>query len=363
MGTLRRKDEHIELSLRHDVEMRQSTWLECVMFVHQALPRHSLDAIDTSVEAFGRRFSLPLLINSLTGGTARGREINERLATVAHEFCIPLALGSIRAAVENSETLESFRVARGVSDDIFLIANIGLAQVLELPASKLADVIRSLEADALAVHLNPLQESLQPEGEPFTCDGFEEKLRELKDELRVPIIVKEVGCGISYEVARALCKLPIDAIDVEGAGGTSFAYIEGLRALAAGDEETHKVALTFKDWGIPTAASVWEVRNALNAAEADVLLIAGGGIRTGLDGARALALGADMFAMARPFLEAACRGVEHVRALVRRVMREFRLTMYLTGARTVSDLRRVPVVILDPLRAWIEQRKAVVCKS
>ena len=358
METLNRKNEHILLALRSECQMDVTTWLECVLIVHQALPKCSLKDIDTSITLFGRKFSLPLMINAITGGTEKAKQINERLATVAHEFNIPLMLGSIRPALECKEALESYSVARKFND-IFLIINIGIAQLNKQNMRKIVDLAQELEANAIAIHLNALQESLQPEGDTFSGEEFVNKLNELKEESKLPIIVKEVGCGISYEVAEILCNAKIDAIDVEGAGGTSFAYIEGLRAKRKGNDVDYEIAMNFKNWGIPTAASILEVKKAIETKNRKIHLIAGGGIQTGIDGMKAIALGADAFAMARKFLIAAVNGIDALRRMVMKIQKEIKIILYLSGTKNITEFTRKRekiTVILDPLKTWINQR-------
>ena len=216
-----------------------------------------------------------------------------------------------------------------------------------------------MEANAIAIHLNALQESLQPEGDTFSGEGFVDRLNELKEESKLPIIVKEVGCGISYEVAETLCDAKIDAIDVEGAGGTSFAYIEGLRAKRKGNEVDYEIAKDFKNWGIPTAASILEVRKAIETKNRRIHLIAGGGIQTGIDGMKAIALGADAFAMARKFLITAINGMNALRRMVMKIQKEIKIILYLSGTSNLIEFARKRskiTVILDPLKSWIGQR-------
>jgi len=352
--TSSRKDSHIILSVKEDVSSRTSSWFEYVKFVHQSVLSSSLSSVDISSDFLGYRVNAPLVISGMTGGTELAKTINEALAKLAQKFRIPIGVGSQRAALEDPAVSHTFSVVREVAPDVPVIANIGQSQVAR--GVKREDVLRLVEmirADAVAVHLNPLQEALQPEGEP-DFSGFLSKLKEFVEESPVPVIIKQTGEGLSRESARALRGIRIRGLDVGGAGGTSFAVIEGLRARLGGLDVLERVAKTFADWGIPTAASILEVREVFP----DALLIATGGVRSGVDVAKAIRLGADFAGIARPLLRELYEGgISRAEKLLEQVIKELKIAVFLTGSTNLSELREAPVVISGELLVWMKQRK------
>ncbi len=347
-----RKDEHIDIALKENVEGKIGTWFDCINFIHTALPETDLHKIQVKTRFLGREFSAPLLIEGMTGGTPRGAKINEQLAKAARELNIPMMVGSQRIAIEKPETEWTFRIARESGEDIFLIANIGAAQITTYTLDKITRIISMIDADALAIHLNPLQESVQPEGDTdFT--GVLDRIDWLSRELSVPIIVKETGAGISYETAKMLLKTKVKAIDVSGSGGTSWSAIEVYRARKVKDDVKEHLGTKFWNWGIPTAASVVEVRAAVGK---EIQVIASGGIRDGVDAAKAISLGADMVGMARPVLKALDRGYNHLLNFLNKTILEIRNVVFLTGSKSLKELRKKPIVVFPPLAYWLEAR-------
>jgi len=306
--TVIRKFEHIEHCLKKQVEAHVSTQFENIHFVHTSLPEIDKEEIDLSVEFLGRRFDYPIMIAGMTGGTKGSQlagKINKTLAKAAQELNIPMGVGSQRAMIRKPETWESYYVRDVAPDifapDIFLVGNLGAPQFAENMPNRYGVVeaskaVETIQADALAIHMNPLQESVQPEGDT-QYKGVINALAELKSELSYPIIAKETGAGVSMEVAIKLESIGIDAIDVGGLGGTSWSGVEYYRAK---DEKSRNLALKFWDWGIPTALSVAEVRYATRFP-----IIATGGIRDGIMIAKALALGANLAGVALPLLKPA----------------------------------------------------------
>jgi len=261
-------------------------------------------------------------------------------------------VGRQRIAIEKPETEWTFRIAREAGEDIFLIANIGAAQITTYTMDKISKIISMIEADALAIHLNPLQESVQPEGDTdFT--GVLDRIDQLSRELSVPIIVKETGAGISYETAKMLLKTNIKAIDVSGSGGTSWSAIEVYRARKVKDQVKEHLGTKFWNWGIPTAASIVEVKAAVSK---NIQIIASGGIRDGIDAAKAISLGADMVGMARPILKALDKGYSQLINFLKKTILEIRNVVFLTGSNTLKELRKKPIVIFPPLAFWLEAR-------
>jgi len=328
--TAQRKSDHIRVNLEEDVGSGLSTGLEHLRFEHNALPELDLHAVDTRLSFLGRQLRAPLLISSMTGGTAEAGRINRNLAEAAQETGVGMGLGSQRAAIEDPALAETFNI-RDFAPDVLLFANLGAVQLNygygPAEAQRAADMVR---ADALVLHLNPLQEALQPEGD-VNFNGLLLKIEKICRGLTVPVVVKEVGWGISPSVARRLVGAGVAAIDVAGAGGTSWSQVEMHRAQ---DPKQAALAAAFVDWGIPTAQALVDLRRAMP----EVLLIASGGLRGGIDLAKALALGAKIGAMAGPFLRAAVESTEDVIELIERTVNELRIAMFATGSSDLSAL-------------------------
>ncbi|AIC15023.1 type 2 isopentenyl-diphosphate Delta-isomerase [Nitrososphaera viennensis] len=329
-----RKKDGIDIPLQKDVQARTtSTYLEYVKLVHNALPELDYDDIDLSTRFLGHRFSAPLIIDSMTGGTDEATVINGRLGELAEKYGLGMGLGSQRAGLKSEELASTYSVARKNAPNAFLIANIGGAQLAKgLSVDDARKIVKMIRANALVVHLNPLQELVQPEGEP-RYKGVHAKIVELVKSMDVPVIVKEVGAGISREVAIKLEMAGASAINVAGAGGTSWAGVEKLRADMVKDRKKARLGEMFWDWGMPTAASLIETRKAVKLP-----LVASGGLRNGLEVAKCIALGASMAAMAYPFLKAAAQSREALFEFADSVLAELRSTMFLVGAANVRAL-------------------------
>ena len=301
-----RKKEGIDIPLQKNVQAKTtSTYLEYVRLVHNALPELDYADIDTSMTFLGKRFSAPLIIDSMTGGTDEATIINGRLGELAEKYGIGMGLGSQRAGLKSEELADTYSIARKNAPNAFLIANIGGAQLSKgFTVDEAKRIVKMIRANALVVHLNPLQELVQPEGEP-RYKRVLAHISELAKAIDVPLIVKEVGAGISREVAIKLEMANVSAINIAGAGGTSWAGVEKIRAESLKDDLKKHLGELFWDWGIPTAASLIEVRRAVKLP-----LIASGGLRNGLEVAKCIALGASMAAMAYPFLQAAAHSAK-----------------------------------------------------
>jgi len=328
-----RKADHIRINLEKDVQFPHlTTGLERYRLVHQALPELNLTEVDLSTKLFGKTLQAPLLISSMTGGTPEAGRINRALAQAAQQAGIAMGLGSQRVALEHPEQASTFYV-RDVAPDILLFANLGAVQLnYGYTVEHCRKAVEMAEADALILHLNPLQEALQPDGN-WNWSGLLRKIEQVARVLEVPVVVKEVGWGISGKVARQLLDAGVAAIDVAGAGGTSWSEVEYHRAP---DERWRRLARAFADWGIPTAESLREVKAVVGPW---LPVIASGGIRTGVDAVKALALGAHLVGMAAPFLKAAVRGPEAVEEEIRFIVEEMRIAMFATGAGTLAELR------------------------
>jgi isopentenyl-diphosphate delta-isomerase len=337
--TRRRKIEHIEICLDEDVQCRRSSMFEHIGLIHNALPEIDKDKIDLTTNFLGLRAHAPLVIAAMTGGHPKTYEINKKLAGAAEELRIPIGVGSQRAAVEDPSLADTFQVVREAAPSVPVIANIGATHVDVAP-----DAVEMIDADILAIHLNPLQEAIQPEGD-CNSEGVLENISSIVDSVEVPVIVKETGAGISGEVAQLLESVGIDAIDVGGVGGTSWAAVEYFRAAKEDDDLKAQLGLDFWSWGIPTALSVIMVRDA---TELDV--IATGGIRNGLDVAKSLSLGAMAAGIAHPLLRPAAMGSTlDVVVEVERILEGLKAAMYLTGCSRVDDLAERPLILSGKL--------------
>lgn len=341
--TERRKSEHLVPFRRGEDPTSGSPWFEFVRLVHTALPEMSVDEADVSATFAGRAFCAPVLITGMTGGTPEAGDINRSLARVASRLGIAFGVGSQRAMIENPSLVETYRV-RSVAPDVFLAGNIGAVQLARLPLWRVREALDLIEADALCIHLNPAQEMAQPEGDR-DFRGQVQAIGQVVAALGRPVIVKEVGLGLSREVGHVLRDAGVRLVDVAGAGGTSFVKIEAERG---GIDAQRGVP---DDWGIPTAASLYEV------ADLGFEVIASGGIRSGFDAAKALALGAKMVGVAAPVLQAWFRGGEEaVERWLWRLIEGLKTAMVLTGCRNVEDLHRTPRVIVGPLAEWVRAR-------
>lgn len=328
-----RKADHIKINLEKDVRSALTTGLEKIHFTHEALPELDLERVDTSLQLFGKPLAAPILISSMTGGTAEAETINLRLAEAAQEAGIAMGVGSQRAALEKPDQAKTFQVRR-VAPDILLFANLGAVQLnYGYGLDECRRAVEMIGADALTLHFNPLQEAVQDAGDT-NFEGLAKKVEEICRSLEVPIIAKEVGWGISQRSARLLADCGVSAIDVAGAGGTSWSQVEMYRAP---DELTRELAGTFIGWGIPTAESI---RNARKVAP-DMTIFASGGLKDGLDIAKCIALGATLGGMAGQFLKAAADSTEKALERIRLTKRQIKVTMFAVGARHLDSLRKV----------------------
>lgn len=344
--TVKRKKDHLQLFRSSPVDARwATTLLECVTLVHNALPELSFDEIDCSVEFAGRRFKSPFFITGITGGTDEALEINRALARAAERFGIGFGLGSQRAMLENPNAAKSYSV-RSVAPDAFIAGNIGGVQLLSATTEKILRLVEDIGADAICVHLNPAQEMMQPEGDR-SFKGITEAIKRLVTELPLPVIVKETGAGISGETAIKLKGCGVKYIDIAGVGGTSWVGVELMRSNRGEDNE----ARAFWDWGIPTAAAIIE------SSGLEMEIIASGGIRNGLDAAKAVALGARLAGIASPVLCAYYHhGEEGVNNMLEGMVNGLKTAMMLTGSGNIADFKKARRVIRGQLREWSDER-------
>ena len=332
-ATQSRKAEHIRICLEEDVQFHQTTnGLEHYRFIHSCLPELNYNDVDISTNFLGKHLGAPLLISSMTGGTEQALVINRSLAQVAQHYKLAMGVGSQRIAVEKPEVADTFAM-RKYAPDIVLFANLGAVQLnYNYGLDECLRIIDILEADALILHINPLQECIQPKGDT-KFKGLLDKIAQLCCSLPVPVIAKEVGNGISAAMAQKLIAAGITAIDVAGAGGTSWALVESQRAE---NPLQRRLGKTFADWGIPTAECITSICGMIPK----VPLIASGGLHDGLDVAKALALGADIGGLAMPFLQAASESEAAVYDLVEVLIAEITTVLFCTGNSNLDELRR-----------------------
>lgn len=338
-----RKVDHIRINLERDVQFpRLTTGLERYRFLHNAVPEVDLAAVDTEVTLFGKMLRAPLLISSMTGGTDMATKLNHILAAAAETHGLAMGVGSQRAAVENAELAESYKI-RHIAPTALLLANIGVVQFnYGYGVDLCRRAVEMIGADALILHFNVLQEAVQPEGDTNFV-GLLDKIAEVSASLGVPIVAKEVGWGFSEQNVRDLAAAGIAGIDVAGAGGTSWSQVERFRAPTRFHEE---VAAAFEDWGIPTADAIVY---AVNAAP-QLPVIASGGLRNGVDVAKCIALGAIMGGLAGPFLKAADVSPDEVDHVIQVMTMQLRIAMQCAGASSIEELQRITLLHDEPQR-------------
>ena len=331
-ATERRKREHIDIVRNADVAAKGVTaGFERFFFEHVALPELDLDEIDLSTELFGRRLAAPYLLSSMTGGTEAARGINRRLAETAQRLGIAMGVGSQRAALERAELGDTYRV-RDLAPDVLLFANLGAVQLNDgYGLDEARRAIEMIEADALFLHLNPLQEAVQANGDR-DWRGLLGKIETLVRDLEAPVAVKEVGNGIDAGTARRLADCGVAAIDVAGAGGTSWSEVEANRQP---DPILRRVAHGFAGWGLPTALALAEVAGAVP----DLPIFASGGLRSGVDAAKAIRLGATLAGAAAPVLESVTDADSAVADRMTRMIEELRIAAFCTGSKDLAGLR------------------------
>jgi len=343
-----RKLEHLLICKHYDVQYKnKKTGFNDIELIHKALPEISKEDIDISTNVFGKKLESPLLITAITGGHPSALEVNKELAIAAENEKIGLGLGSQRAAIENPNLVDTYKVARDNAPNTILIGNIGAPQIIgasdksEDFAKKAVDMI---DADILAIHLNALQESIQPEGD-VDANGYVSAIENITNSVDFPIMVKETGTGIAAEEGKILESAGVDFIDVAGAGGTSWAGVETYR------DDDRYIGELFWDWGIPTAVSTVEIVNSVN-----VPIISSGGVRSGLDAAKAIALGADSVGIALPILKNAFIGHSEIINFIKRFNDSLKIAMFLVGAKNLKELKNSNLIIKGETKDWLEER-------
>lgn len=337
-----RKVDHLDLCAEEEVEYRaKGTLLDDVELLHDSLPELAWDDLDTRVDVLGARLGAPFLITGMTGGATRAHDVNRTLARVAQELGLAFGVGSQRAMLRDAALAATYQV-REVAPDVLLFGNIGAVQAAAMSTAEAAQLVATIDANALCVHLNPGQELIQPEGDR-DFRGCVDGIARLVEELDVPVIVKETGCGLGPRTLARLADAGVEWVDCSGAGGTTWIGVETLRAPA----QERPIGEQFWEWGIPTAASVvWAKARGFN-------VVGSGGLRTGLDAAKVVALGANLAGMALPWLQAAhTGGYDAALELGERTLRAFKTAMLLTGSRNVADLAQAPRIVGARLERW-----------
>ena len=348
--TSSRKLDHLHICAEKPVECGDAGFGD-IRFVHNALPECDMGSIDLSSRFLNHTFSSPLFISAMTGGHPGTTDVNARLARAAEHYGIGMGVGSQRAALENPDLAGTFSIVRDEAPHAFLVANLGAVQLRDHGIEWAERAVGMIEADAIAIHLNFLQEAIQPEGD-HNATGCFAAIEALCREFETPVIVKETGCGISAATARKCWGAGVSAIDIGGWGGTSWAAVESIRADSnhtVQDQRLKVLGENFSTWGIPTVVSLAEVLATGSP------VIASGGIRSGGDVAKGVALGADLCGMALPFLKPAMESDSALFSAIDTIHQELRVTLFLTGSARVGDLRKAPMHVTGRTRQMIEK--------
>ena len=345
--TEKRKADHIKIILEKKAQARKATTgFEDIQLIHRALPEVNRQKITLSTSFLGKKLSAPLIVGAMTGGTEEATKINASIAEAVEKLGLGMGVGSQRAAIEDPKLEKTYKITRKKAPNAFIIANVGGVQLVHgYGLKEVKKAVEMIDADAVAIHLNAVQEAVQPEGQT-NFKGILAKISEITGELDKPLIVKETGCGISAEDAKALEAAGVKAIDIGGVGGTSFAAVEYYRSTGP-----NNMGEVFWDWGIPTAVSLIETTQTVK-----IPVIASGGVRSGLDIAKSLALNANLASISQPALEAAVKGAKKTEKLLSCLIDELRNVMFLVGAENLESLAKVPLVIGGKTAEWLNIR-------
>ncbi|ABN69923.1 isopentenyl-diphosphate delta-isomerase, type 2 [Staphylothermus marinus F1] len=352
-----RKLEHIDIILKENIDFPDhcSKIYDSIMLIHQAFPKINLEEVDLRIDFLGYTINAPLMITGMTGGHRNVTKINEKLARLAQELGIAIGVGSQRPMIiyrDNSDVLETYKIVRKTAQDVPVIGNIGINTINDLSINDIEFLIKSIEADALAIHLNPAQEVIQPEGDTRFSDNVIVKVEEILDSIDVPVIIKEVGNGISMETASLFRSIGIRYFDISGSCGTNWILVEKYRSRTP--EYKKRIADILNKWGIPTPLAIIETRNAAP----DSFIIASGGVWDGLKAVKSLVLGADMVGLAKPIIYLLIKqGYDEAYKFLFTYIETIRTVLFLIGAKNPSETRDKPVVLLEPILSYLKQRK------
>ena len=350
-GIEERKLNHIKICLEENVEGDISTGLRDVRLVHRALPELDLEEVDTSTELFGKRLSAPIIISAITGGTKKAKDINRKLAEVAERKGIGIGLGSQRIAIDQPKTSDTFSIVRDTAPNTLVLGNLGVPQLAKGWGIKEVMVaIEMLDADAICLHMNPLQEAVQVGGDT-DFRGILDKVESIASNIEKPIIMKETGCGVSFEDAVLMEKAGVEGVEIAGVGGTSWSAVEYHIAKGVGKSDQEYLGEALWNWGIPTAISLVEVREKTN-----LKIISSGGLRTGAEIAKSIVLGGEAAGIAKPFLEKVMEDEDTLENYVDHIIQEFKVVMFLVGAKDIRKLREKPALILGKTAEWLKLR-------
>jgi isopentenyl-diphosphate Delta-isomerase len=346
--TGKRKEDHIRICLGNKAQAKNATsGFEDIQLVHRAIPEVNKEKINLSTTFLGKKFNAPILVGAMTGGTEQATQINSSIAQAVEKLGLGMGVGSQRAAIENQKLEQTYAIARKMAPNAFLIANIGGVQLIHgYGLKEVKKIVEMIDADAVAVHLNALQEAVQPEGQT-NFKGVLAKISKIAGALDTPVIVKETGAGISAEDAKALEEAGVKAIDIGGVGGTSFAAVEYYRTAA----RENLLSEAFWDWGIPTAVSLIETVQTVKLP-----VIASGGLRNGTDVAKALALNTSLASISQPILQVAVISAKETEDKLSCLIEELRNSLFLVGAEKLSDLTKIPIVIIGKTGEWLNAR-------
>jgi isopentenyl-diphosphate delta-isomerase len=350
-GIEKRKLRHIEISLNKNVNTDIPNGFNDIRLIHRAIPEIDLDEVNCETTFYGKKLSAPLIISGITGGTEKAKKINKVLAEVAEEKSIGIGVGSQRIAIEQPETIPSFKIVREKAPTTFVMGNIGCPQLsLGWGITEAEMCIEMIQADALAIHMNPLQEAVQVDGDT-NYSGIYKKISELHKIIKKPLIMKETGAGIAWEDAVKMQEAGISGLEVSGVGGTSWSAVEYHIAKEVHKKEMEYLGEALWNWGIPTAISVVET-----SQKTSLKIIASGGMRTGVEIVKSMALGAHAAGIARPFLQKAVEGRDTLAEHIDHIIQEIKVSMFLIGAKNLSELQKVPVLIMGKTAEWLKLR-------
>ncbi len=343
-----RKEEHIDICLNNNVAFEQKTLFECIKILNNPIPEIDFEDIDTSVSFLGHHFSAPIMVGAMTGGAERAKLINKNIALAIEQLDLGMVVGSQRAALYHKVLEDTYTIARKMAPNAFIGSNIGGAQISAgFSINDVNRLIEMLDADAHYVHLNPSQELVQPEGEPKYRNVLK-GIRNIVDNVDIPVVIKEVGAGIDGGSAKKLENMGVKSIELAGAGGTSYTAVEYYRARTMGMEDKERLGKILWNWGIPTAASLYLVKDSVK-----IPIISSGGMRTGIDVAKALIMGASMTALALPILRPAIESDLAVKKRLEQLIYELKAVMFLTGSKNISELKNAKYIITGELKDWL----------